>query len=200
MLDVAFSNPLALEHVILVDGDDRPLGQGEKHETHQQGLLHRAFSVFLFDAEQRLLIQRRADIKYHSKGLWANTCCGHPRPEESLLDAAKRRVWEELGIRQNHLVPAGNLSYHLYLDQGMQEHEYTHFFVGATSGTLSPNPDEVQDYAFVHLETLIEDLRTHPTLYARWFRLYLRKKRGEMSVFEHMVRHFRENHGDTAAR
>ena len=187
MPDSSHSLDLASEYVILVDDENRPLGQMEKQEAHELGLLHRAFSVFLLDSRQRFLIQQRASSKYHSKDLWANACCSHPRPEEPLLDAAKRRLREELGIQDITLVEAGSLQYHLHLDQAMQEHEYTHFFVGIYDGALDPNPEEIQDVAWVYLEELIEDVQANPQDYARWFRLYVNKKSGESCVLERVL-------------
>lgn len=154
--------------LILVDLDDRPVGWGEKTEAHQKGLLHRAFSVFLFDGD-RLLIQRRAEGKYHSAGLWANTCCSHPRREQSLSEAAQTRLVEECGIRDVKLWEAGSFVYRAVFPNGLTEYEYDHVFVGTYSGAFEPNPEEISEMKFVPLTELKEDMTAHPERYAVWF-------------------------------
>lgn len=154
--------------LILVDLDDRPIGCGEKTEVHQKGLLHRAFSVFLFDGDS-LLIQRRAEGKYHSAGLWANTCCSHPRRGQTLSEAAQMRLYEECGIRDTEVREAGSFVYRAVFQNGLTEYEYDHVFVGTYSGAFVPNPEEISEMKFVPLAELKQDIITHPEQYAVWF-------------------------------
>lgn len=195
MLEPSASISLACEYVILVDTEDNPLGQVEKQKAHENGLLHRAFSVFLFDLQGRMLIQRRASSKYHSPNLWANACCGHPRPEEPLVQSAKRRLKEELGVQEVDLRSLGTISYHLNLGDGMQEHEYTHLLTGTYEGLVFPVAEEVRAYEWVELDQLMDELQVSPSLYARWFRLYAHKKLGEEKIFEKALKTAREGYG-----
>ena len=164
-----------IEHVILVDEKDQPQGQGEKLETHQKALLHRAFSIFLFNGQGETLIQERFHGKYHSGGLWANTCCGHPRPGEETIKAAERRLGEELGI-QAPLTPGFQFLYKASLDQGLTEHEFVHAFHGFFEGAFTPNPEEVQKTRWISLEALQESMTQSPERYAAWFKLYVEQK------------------------
>lgn len=131
--------------LILVDPSDRQVGTAEKLRTHQEGLLHRAFSVFLFNSEGKLLLQRRALEKYHSGGLWTNTCCSHPRDGETLAEAVPRRLEDELGITGARCHEVGCFTYRATFDNGLIEHEVDHVFVGEWSGQADPNPREVMD-------------------------------------------------------
>lgn len=163
------------ETVILVDANDRAVGTSEKHAAHQgEPQRHRAFSVFAFNENGETLIQRRSLGKYHSAGLWANTCCGHPRPDEDIVEAAQRRTFEELGFRPN-LTPLTQVCYTLNLGQGLWELEYTHVFRSEDTGPLDPNPDEVCETKWIAPEDLLADVHTNPENYARWFRLYVLK-------------------------
>ena len=133
------------DQLILVDEQDNPIGTCEKMEAHRKGLLHRAFSVFIFDAQGRMLLQQRALSKYHSGGLWTNACCSHPFPGEDNLTAATRRLQEELGFTTS-LRKAFDFYYRAAFDNGLTEHEFDHVFVGQYEGTLEVNPQEVMDY------------------------------------------------------
>lgn len=159
-----------MEHVILVDTEDNELGTMEKMEAHQKGLLHRAFSVLLFDRSGKVLLQKRAKNKYHSSGLWTNTCCSHPLPGEPLEDAASRRLKEEMGI---DVRPDFSYSfiYKAELDQNLTEHELDHVFVGIFDGPPQINKKEVEDWKYVDLQWLREDMLTHPEDYTVWFKL-----------------------------
>ncbi len=159
-----------MEQVILVDGHDNQLGTMEKLEAHKKGLLHRAFSVLLTDTAGRVLLQRRARDKYHSSGLWTNTCCSHPAPGESTGDAARRRLLEEMGI---DLQPTFSHSfiYRAELDNNLIEHEFDHVFVGIFDGQPSVNTTEVQDWKFVEMDWLKNDIAEHPEQYTAWFRI-----------------------------
>ena len=147
-----------MEQVILVDQDDREIGVREKLDAHKRGELHRAFSVFVFDGQGALLIQQRAKGKYHTSGLWTNTCDGHPRPGETIAEAARRRLLEEMGF-ECELDEALAFTYHAELGDGLVEHEYDHVLVGRFDGEPEPDPREAAGWQWVDLETLDEDMR-----------------------------------------
>jgi isopentenyl-diphosphate delta-isomerase len=163
------------ERLILVDEQDEAVGVAEKHAAHRQGLLHRAFSIFLFDEAGRLLLQRRASGKYHSAGLWANACCGHPRPGEAIADAATRRLREELGLSAR-LSLRFHARYRTALDGGMIENELVHVFGGRLPvGAIRPNPDEADAVELTGLGELQDQVVRTPARYAYWLRHYLRE-------------------------
>ncbi len=159
------------EKVILVDAEDRVLGFREKMQAHESGELHRAVSIFVFDEQGRLLLQRRAFSKYHSGGLWANSCCSHPRMGESAAEAASRRLDEELGVTCE-LVPAGTCMYRAEVGQGLTEHELVHLFAGRFVGEASPNPEEVESCRWESIGSILSDMAVRPERYAAWFRHY----------------------------
>ncbi|MFI5578679.1 isopentenyl-diphosphate Delta-isomerase [Streptomyces sp. NPDC051822] len=158
--------PIMLE---LVDEDGTTIGTAEKLAAHQApGLLHRAFSVFLFDESGRLLLQRRALGKYHSPGVWSNTCCGHPYPDEAPFAAAARRTFEELGVSPTLLAEAGTVRYnHPDPASGLVEQEFNHLFVGLVQGEPRPDPEEIGDTAFVTADELAERHAAAP--FSAWF-------------------------------
>jgi isopentenyl-diphosphate delta-isomerase len=159
--------------VILVDQDDRVIGFEDKLEAHRKGLLHRAFSVFLFNDQGELLIQRRAASKYHAPLLWANTCCGHPFPGEGNLEAATRRLKEEMGLMVP-LHPLTHIYYRKDLDRGMIEHEYVHAFRGIYQGEhIRPDPSEVCEYAWRMPVDIQKDVAQNPAHYGAWFTHYV---------------------------
>jgi len=158
------------DQLILVDEQDNPIGTCEKMEAHRQGLLHRAFSVFIFDAQGRMLLQQRALSKYHSGGLWTNACCSHPFPKEDNLAAASRRLKEELGFTTS-LIKAFDFYYRSVFDNGLIEHEFDHVFVGHYDGELVVNPQEVMDYCFLSFEQIENQLDTRPDRYTEWFKI-----------------------------
>lgn len=157
----------APEQVILVDERDREVGAGEKLAVHRAGQLHRAFSVFVVDAKGRLLLQRRAPGKYHSAGLWSNTCCGHPRPGEATAAAAHRRLREEMGF-ECPLTAAFSFVYRADLGNGLTEHELDHVFIGSFRGTPRPDPGEVAEWRAVPVGELRADLGARPQTYSAW--------------------------------
>ncbi len=157
-----------LEYVILVDSDDAPVGRAEKLEAHQQGLLHRACSVVLFNSRGEMLLQQRNPAKYHSGGLWSNACCTHPRPNEAALDAAVRRIREEMGL-DVELQPLFEFIYRAEFANGLIEYEYDHVFGGTTTAVPVPNLDEVVDWRWAALEEIEEDLRDDRARYSCWF-------------------------------
>lgn len=166
----------AASSVVLVDANDRPLGTANKLEAHTEGWLHRAFSVFVFDADDRLLLQQRHADKYHSGGLWSNTCCSHPRPGESLSDATQRRLQEEMGFTCT-LDRVFGFTYRADVGSDLQEHEFDHVFVGRTHRRpqVTPHPDEVSDWQWVDPSALCDDIEAHPERYTVWFRLVLHR-------------------------
>lgn len=156
--------------VVLVDEQDNAIGTCEKMEVHRKGFLHRAFSVFLFDASGRLLLQQRALEKYHCRGLWSNTCCSHPYPEEEVMAAATRRLQEEMGFT-TALTKAFDFVYRAELDNGLIEHEFDHVFIGTYEGLVDPNPAEVMGVEYVPLDTLAQWMKADPEQFTPWFHI-----------------------------
>lgn len=162
------------EQIILVDTQDTAIGVMEKLAAHQEGRLHRAFSVFIFNANGELLMQKRALDKYHSAGKWTNTCCSHPRPNELTLDAAKRRLQEEMGMNCE-LTYGFNFLYKAVFTNDLTEHEFDHVFFGLSDETPIINPEEVASFKYVKLETLNKDIIENPDNYTIWLKLCLNK-------------------------
>jgi isopentenyl-diphosphate delta-isomerase len=158
-----------MENVILVDEQDRQLGAEEKLQAHLSGKLHRAVSVFLFNEKQEMLLQQRAYSKYHSGGLWTNACCGHPRPNEGTLEAAKRRLWEEMGIRCD-LEKIFHFVYKAPLDNNITEYEFDHVFIGQFDGDVKADPLEACAWKWMEISQLEKDFSLHPSRYTFWFR------------------------------
>lgn len=161
-----------LDDVILVDTDDREIGSMGKLEAHQKGKLHRAVSVFIFHPDGRMMLQKRARSKYHSGGLWTNTCCSHPRPGESAAAAARRRLWEEMGIECS-LKKVYAFTYKTDFPNGLTEHEYDHVFIGVTKETPVPDPMEAENWKWIAIEDLKFDMKKRPHMYTYWFRIAL---------------------------
>ncbi len=161
---------IAVEKVVLVDENDRETGIMEKIEVHRRGLLHRAFSVFILDSKGKLLLQRRSWDKYHSPGLWTNTCCSHPRPGEAVADAATRRLNEEMGITC-YLEESFTFIYRAEFENGLTEHEFDHVLVGVSDDKPTPDPGEVDSYKYTDLEELEKDMADNPHDYTVWFRI-----------------------------
>jgi isopentenyl-diphosphate delta-isomerase len=159
-----------MEEVILVNEKDEALGSMEKMQAHEKGILHRAISVFIFNSKKQVLLQRRALHKYHSAGLWSNTCCSHPRPGETNASAAKRRLMEEMGMTVE-LEHKDEFIYKVALEKGLSEHEYDHVFVGFSEEVPKLNPEEVMDYQWIGIEELKTELQAHPENYTYWFKL-----------------------------
>lgn len=160
------------EQLILVGESGRVLGNAGKTEVHRRALLHRAFSIFLVDAEGRLLVQRRADGKYHSGGLWGNSCCGHPRPGERTRSAAIRRLSEELGVSVP-LRPRFLARYRAEVGGGMVENELVHVYFGRAPEALHPDPEEISETAFLAWDELDRIAAERPESLAPWLRHYL---------------------------
>ncbi|MFN4024814.1 MAG: isopentenyl-diphosphate Delta-isomerase [Hyphomonas sp.] len=160
------------EQVILVDEADRAVQPGDKWNIHRQGLLHRAFSIFIFNSHGDCLIQKRAAGKYHSAGKWANSCCGHPRPGEATGKAARRRLEEETGLRVP-LYFGFKARYVARLDNEMIENEIPHLYFGRSETEPSPNPDEIEAIDWISLTRLEADIRQRPDRYAAWLCHYV---------------------------
>lgn len=161
------------ENLILVNEQNRAVGQAEKSAVHAAGLLHRAFSIFLIDGKGRVLLQRRSRTKYHSAGLWANSCCGHPRPGEATAHAARRRLGEELGAA-SALRYAFHARYRTELPNGLTENELVYVYFGTAPRALALNPAEVSSVSWMTLPELHRDIARHPRRYAYWLRYYMK--------------------------
>lgn len=156
--------------VILVDNNDVQTGTMEKLEAHRLGMLHRAFSIFIFNSNGEFLLQRRAEGKYHNGGLWTNSCCSHPLPGETVLNAASRRLLEEMGFSTT-LNPVFNFIYKATFDNGLTEHEFDHVITGIYDGDIKVDKTEVSDYCYKKLNDIDESLQTHPQKYTEWFKI-----------------------------
>lgn len=165
-----FSKKEAMESVILVDEHDNPVGTAEKIQAHRDGLLHRAFSVFLFDGKGNTLLQQRALNKYHSQGLWSNACCSHPAPGEEVHVGAERRLREEMGIVNCPLIHLFSFAYRTEFPNGLIEHEYDYVFAGVFEGDPMPNADEVMGWKWMRIEELKTDIVVNPERYTYWIR------------------------------
>ena len=158
------------EKVILVDKNDRQIGLMPKMEAHEKGLLHRAFSVFIFNDKNELMLQQRALSKYHSPGLWTNTCCSHQREGESNIEAGKRRLQEEMGFSTD-LKDTISFIYKAPFDNGLTEHEFDHILVGNYNQNPVLNLKEAADFKWMTLEKVKEDMEQNPGIYTEWFKI-----------------------------
>ena len=163
---------MSVEYVILVNQKDKPLGTMEKMTAHEKARLYRAFSVFIFNSKGQLLLQQRAAQKYHSPLLWTNTVCSHPRQGEKTIDAAHRRIEEEMGF-DCEFYEAFSFVYKAEVGQGLTEHEFDHVFIGISNVEPSPNPDEVCGWKYIDLNTLEKDVEENPDNYTIWFKIAL---------------------------
>jgi isopentenyl-diphosphate delta-isomerase len=142
----------------------------EKMEVHQKALLHRAFSIFIFNEKGEMLLHKRANKKYHSAGLWTNACCSHPQPGEETLAAAEIRLQEEMGFNTG-LKKVFDFIYKASFDNGLTEYEFDHVFIGSYDGDIVPNPEEVSDYCFKSVEEIKNSIQSHPQKYTEWFKI-----------------------------
>lgn len=163
-----------MEKVVLVDKNDKKLGAMEKIEAHKRGLLHRAFSVLIFNNKGELLIQKRAKGKYHCEGLWTNTVCSHPRPGESYEDGAHRRLREETGL-DCPLIKKYCFIYKKKFDNGLTEHEYDWVFTGYYNGEVNPDSKEIDEIRWISVGDLIKEIQKTPNDFTEWFKQIVRK-------------------------
>jgi isopentenyl-diphosphate Delta-isomerase len=159
-----------MDQVILVTPEDEAIGTMEKMEAHRKGLLHRAFSVFLFDADGRMLLQQRAAGKYHGAHLWTNACCSHPLPGEEVADAVKRRLMQELGLKAD-VQPVFSFVYRADVENDLIEHEYDHVFAGEYGGDFQLNPMEVEAIRYEEISDIRNEVQEDPSRFTTWFRL-----------------------------
>jgi isopentenyl-diphosphate Delta-isomerase len=159
-----------LDKLILVDEYDMPKGTAEKMEAHEKALLHRAFSIFIFNSKGEMLLQQRALKKYHSGGLWTNACCSHPYDGEDTKQAAEKRLQEEMGFTLP-LTKAFEFVYKTVFDNGLTEYEYDHVFTAVYNGTVIPNADEVMDFCYMPMEEIKQSMQSHAHKYTEWFKI-----------------------------
>lgn len=169
------------DYVILVDEQDNQLGTMEKLQAHVEAKLHRAISVFIFNSNKELLLQKRAANKYHSASLWTNTCCSHPKPNENTANAAKRRLKEEMGIDCN-LQAAFNFTYLAKLENDITEHEFDHVFFGFTDDIPKLNLEEASNYKYLSLDEIKNQLEENPEQFTVWFTLIFERVKTELST------------------
>lgn len=169
----------AREEVILVNELDEPIGSMEKIEAHEKALLHRAFSVFILNDKNEVMLQQRAASKYHSPLLWTNTCCSHQRAGEKNIDAGKRRLQEEMGF-QVDLKELFSFIYKAPFDNGLTEHELDHVMVGYSNQEPNINSEEVEAWKWMSMETIKQDMKDHPENYTAWFKIIFEK-------FDHFI-------------
>ena len=162
------------EMVVLVSENDEVLGQMEKMAAHENGILHRAFSVFLFNDNGEMLLQKRAARKYHSPGQWTNAVCSHPRIQETFLEGAKRRMMEEMGI-EAEIEEKFHFIYKAEVGNGLLEHELDRVFVGTYNGSFRLNPDEVEAVRYISMDDLEMEMKEHPEHFTEWFKIILKE-------------------------
>ncbi|MDO6676075.1 isopentenyl-diphosphate Delta-isomerase [Tenacibaculum sp. 1_MG-2023] len=170
------------EQVILVDQQDNPIGLMEKIEAHEKALLHRAFSVFVFNDKNELMLQQRAAEKYHSPLLWTNTCCSHQRDGESNIEAGKRRLQEEMGF-SCELEEVFSFIYKAPFDNGLTEHEYDHVMIGRFNDEPIVNSEEVASYKWMPLVEVKNDIENHPERYTAWFKIIFKESYDKISKY-----------------
>lgn len=166
-------------YVILVDENDNPLGTMEKIEAHEKARLHRAFSVFIYNSNNELLLQQRALTKYHTPGLWTNTCCSHQKLGETNVEAGKRRLQEEMGFT-TELQETISFIYKAPFENGLTEHEYDYILVGEFNDEPQPNPEEVHAWKWMKLEDIEVDIQKNPEDYTEWFKIIFEKHKSQM--------------------
>jgi len=160
--------------VILVDKKDKEIGTEFKLKAHKEGKLHRAFSIFVFNSQKELLLQKRSSKKYHSGGLWTNTCCSHPKPKETVMSAAHRRLKEEMAFDCD-LQEVFSFIYKAKLDNELTEHEFDHTLIGTFNGNPIINTKEAEDFKWVSLDFLETDIQENPNKYTYWFKKCYKK-------------------------
>lgn len=172
-----------MERVVLVDENDKEIGSEEKIKAHEDGgKLHRAFSVFIFNSKGELLLQKRAVSKYHFGGLWTNTCCSHPHPDEPIEKTVHEKLKQEMGF-DTELKEVFTFIYRAEFDNGLTEHEFDHVFIGKFDGEPQPNPEEADDWKWVNVEELQRDVKENPDIYTPWFKIALERVVSEKEKF-----------------
>ena len=172
-----------MEYVVLVDENDNEIGQMEKQAAHIEPHLHRAFSIFIFNSKGELLLQQRALSKYHSPGLWTNTCCSHPRAGETLEEATSRRLMEEMGMS----CPMREVYTFIYkapVGEGLTEHEFDHVFIGQSDDTPIINHEEVESWKYMTVADLKDDIQLYPEHYTEWFKITFEEMTHHAAVFQ----------------
>lgn len=164
------SSTIEKEFVVLVDANDNDIGTMEKMEAHEKAVMHRAFSIFIFNTKGEMLIHQRAFSKYHTPGLWTNACCSHPRLGETLQQATSRRLREEMGMEAD-IKKIFDFVYKADVGQGLIEHEFDHVFVGTTDVLPNINREEVETYSYIKMDDLRNDINMHPEKYTVWFKI-----------------------------
>jgi isopentenyl-diphosphate Delta-isomerase len=180
---------LSLHDIILVNERDEPIGTIGKMEAHRKAMLHRAYSVFIFNSKGEMLLQQRAINKYHSGGLWTNACCSHPKPGEEILQAAEARLYEEMGFTAK-LKKIFEFTYRCEFDNGLTEFEFDHVFAGTYDGLISPAREEVNDYCYKSIGAVKESLQSHSSKYTAWFHIafpLIEKYIGEQALIKEAV-------------
>jgi isopentenyl-diphosphate delta-isomerase len=171
-----------MDLVQLVDEQDKETGTMEKLLAHREGKLHRALSVIIFNSKRELLLQKRATDKYHSGGLWTNTCCSHPRPGEPVPEAAERRLLEEMGLSCT-LIPMFKFVYQEELDNDLTEYELDHVFVGITDDLPVLNPEEAEPYRYISLSALQAEIQEKPENFTVWFKIIIERYSKDLSKY-----------------
>jgi isopentenyl-diphosphate Delta-isomerase len=168
--DSPFTTIMKEQEVVLVNERDEAIGTMKKMEAHEKGLLHRAFSVFIFDSKGRMLLQQRAAGKYHGAHLWTNACCSHPFPGEDVYKAAERRLREELGFEAS-LSEVFSFTYKAEVENNLVEHEFDHVFAGQYEGNIKPDPHEVSDFVYLDMSEIKTQIETEPLKFTSWFKI-----------------------------
>jgi isopentenyl-diphosphate Delta-isomerase len=168
--DSPFATIMKEQEVVLVNERDEAIGTMKKMEAHEKGLLHRAFSVFIFDSKGRMLLQQRAAGKYHGAHLWTNACCSHPFPGEDVYKAAERRLREELGFEAS-LSEVFSFTYKAEVENNLVEHEFDHVFAGQYEGNIKPDPHEVSDFVYLDMSEIKTQIETEPLKFTSWFKI-----------------------------
>lgn len=167
------------EYILTLDEQDREKGYMEKMEVHQKGILHRAFSVMIFNNKGEVLLQKRAKGKYHSPGLWTNSCCSHQREGETLTEAVSRRIRQELGIECD-CKEVFNFKYRVEFDNGLIEHELDHVFIGYYNGKVFPDEDEIEEIRWISLDKLNKEMMEHPEDFTYWFKILMKQPKKQL--------------------
>ena len=170
------------DFVVLVNENDEKIGLMPKMEAHEKGLLHRAFSVFIFNKNKELMLQKRSLKKYHSPGLWTNTCCSHQRDGESNINAGMRRLKEEMGF-SSELREINSFIYKVIFDNGLIEHELDYILVGEYENDVEPNSQEVDDWKWIDLDEINDDIKTNPEEYTEWFKIIMDNHYNDLKNF-----------------